>query len=184
MKIALFGGSFDPPHTGHLLVAKTLIDQKYVDQVWFVPTSTHPFEKKTSPTAARLKLLQQIPDISIATYELEKPGNSYSVETLEHFAELHPEHTFSWVVGADQLKQFSKWYRYQDLLSKFQVFVYPRAGYESTPLLPGMTLLSDVELSGHSSTKIRQAVHQNQSISDMTTPPVAAEINKAQLYKE
>jgi nicotinate-nucleotide adenylyltransferase len=184
MHIALFGGSFDPPHKGHLLVAKTLIDRKLVDEVWFVPCAVHPFNKTLTSSVTRLKMLESVPNLKISTYELDNPGPNYSIDTIEHFAKQYPEHTFSWVMGADQIQHFTKWHRYQDILNTFHIFVYPRATYDTTHLLPGMTLLSDVELSDVSSTHIRKSVHENKDISQLTNQPVADVINTSHLYKE
>lgn len=182
MQIALFGGSFDPPHPGHLLVADTLLARKLVDDVWFLPCADHPFHKQLSPVSQRLAMLQLLSDHTICTYEAQKATASYSVETLEFFQALFPADTFSWVVGADQLATFTKWHRYQDILTKFHVHVYPRDGFPTEPLLVNMSLLSDVAVSPASSTQIRQLLAQGQAIDGLSSPAIISYIKSHQLY--
>ncbi len=184
MHIAIFGGSFDPPHLGHLLVANTLVDQKHADAVWFMPCADHPFHKNLTPVEHRVAMLQKLGhQHSICMYEAHKLNTSYSIETLEYFQALFPYDSFSWVMGSDQLATFNKWHRYQELTDNFHIFVYPREGYPAHPLHPNMTLLKDVSLSSASSTHTRQLLAAGQSITELTPPDIISYIQLHQLYQ-
>jgi len=182
MRIALFGGSFDPPHLGHKTVANTVVAKKIADQVWFVPCANHPFAKELSSANHRLAMLQLLGNYQIYAYEIEKDTKSYSIETLEHAAAEFPQHTFVWLMGSDQLKDFHKWNRYEDIVNKFGVLVYPRKGYALEPLIPGMKALHEVPEVGTSSTEIRNAVKEQKSLESLTLPTIARYIEEHGLY--
>lgn len=184
MRIALFGGSFDPPHQGHLLVADTLVAQNYVDQVWFIPCADHPFHKVLSPAQHRLAMLSLIPDVLIKTYELDKAGPSYSIETLEHFAKLHPEHTFSWVMGSDQVATFSDWHRFEEILAHFSVIVYPRQGSAPSPTFSKMVFLKEVPEIDLSSTMIRDLIRDGKNCEGLVPKQVLSYIQENKLYQK
>ncbi len=197
MHIAVFGGAFDPPHRGHQQVALHLLQQKLVDQVWFVPANDHPFAKNMSAQEHRLAMLATFcttPQLQISTWELEQPGPSYSILTLEHFAQQHPTNTFTWVMGSDNLKQFTRWHRYSEILERFGVLVYPRkAKFEETfdekYLLPGMQLLATLPVTDISSTQVRELVSatldtatQAAQLEVLVTAPIARYIQMHNLY--
>lgn len=182
MRIALFGGSFDPIHNGHLTVAKETIVRGYADDVWFVPCASHPFAKQLSVAKIRLIMLQLATTQTIYTYEIEKHTQSYSIATLEHAAQEFPHHTFVWLMGSDQLESFKKWNNWEKILSNFGALVYPRKGYPLSPLLPGMTVMEKVSEIDVSSTKVRSLVHQQQIISSLVPSSVNTYIQKQKLY--
>jgi nicotinate-nucleotide adenylyltransferase len=199
MQIALFGGSFDPPHLAHHQVVLEMLRQQLVDEVWYVPAKKHPFGKEMSSDDHRLKMVQlMLADeqgltteikklhhhIRIETYELDHPSISYSLNTLDYFSQTQPQHTFSWVIGSDNVASFAKWHHYQELLKKYQVWVYPRAHYAMEPLLKGMTPLKDMHKVDISSTEIRQRVRTGESIKGLVSPSVAEYLSLAGLYQK
>lgn len=193
MHIALFGGSFDPPHKGHLLVGLTLLEQHIVDEVWYVPVKKHPFGKNLSPDEDRVALLKAMiasplvqergfrDRLKVSTHELDKNDLSYSLRTLTELSQLHPEHQFCWVIGSDNVRSFTQWYQYQELLNQFVVWVYPRAEFPMTPLLPGMRSLQAEQVTV-SSTQIRECLAQNLPITELVEPAVEQYINTHHLY--
>lgn len=184
MRIALFGGSFDPPHRGHLSVAQAVVDHHIVDAVWFVPCANHPFAKTLSPAHHRLTMLRLLSDDHyVYQYEIAKPTPSYSLETLLQATREFPSHDFVWLMGSDLLGSFTRWYHYQELLQQFTVLVYPRAGHDLSPLLPGMTALTSLPAVALSSTSIRAQVQNGQSITPSVPPAVANYIQSQQLYR-
>lgn len=190
MKICLFGGAFDPPHLGHQRIAAELIKQEIADEVWFVPVKKHSFGKAMTDSQYRLAMLQliQLPQTKIETYELEQIGVNYTFNTLEALAARYPEHTFSWVIGSDNLEKFHLWSdangrTYQDLLRAFPFYVYPRQGFPFEPLYPGMTALTQLPEITVSSTEVRLRLKQHQSLTGFVTPAVANYINTNQLYQ-
>jgi len=183
MKIGLFGGSFDPPHSGHLKIANTLIAKKYCDVIWFVPCAQHPYQKDISSASHRFAMLKTFKNFSICAYELNKNSTSYSVETLEYFQKLFPNDTFIWIIGSDQLADFKKWYRYEDILKNFQVLVYPRTGFPFDNMLPGIMKLEHVENIDISSSQIKNLLQEKKSIESHTTPEIIKYIKNNELYQ-
>lgn len=185
MNIGLFGGAFDPPHIGHQTVAKTILQKKICDQVWFVPTFLHPFRKKIARPEDRIKMLELIlvPGSRIELCEIERSSISYTYETLEELSKKFPEHSFSWIIGADNLPYFQKWHRYTEILEHYTVYVYPRSDYSLSPLYKNMVVLKDCPLIVASSSKIREAILRHESFSSMVTPQLETYIQTHRLYQ-
>lgn len=186
MHIALFGGTFDPPHNGHEVVAQEMIARQIVDEVWFVPVNNHPFQKMVSSMEDRLAMLEMLiagqDHFQIETYELSQSGPSYSFQTLTALSRHYPQHTFSWLIGSDNLEKFNQWHAYQELLNQFHVYVYPRYGFPSAPLLPGMIFLEDFPEIRVSGTEIRQKLKNGESIHDDVCLEIEKYISDHDLY--
>ena len=187
MHIALFGGAFDPPHHGHQTIAKILIQQKVVDEVWFVPVKKHPFDKYVGEDRHRLAMLEFIvrdeQQLHIETYELDNSTKSYSYSTLQFLQTKFPEHRFSWIIGSDNVASFPQWFEFEKLLKTFTVLVYPRKGSEHVTLLSGMKWIKEVEPIDISSTMIRQKVQRGESIHGLVDPEVERYIREQRLYQ-
>lgn len=211
MNVALFGGTFDPPHLGHLFVADTLLLRQLADQVWFVPVKQHPFGKPASADQHRVAMLELMiksfeatvkadtsmmlgphgslssaqrlsPQLRIDTFELEQAGPSYSYNTLKGLSQRYPEHTFSWVIGSDNLSSFHKWGSYQQLLKEFVVYVYPRQGSPMEPVYSGMIPLENVKEVEISSSEIRKLVKEKKDLAGLVVEGVETYISDHQLY--
>ena len=199
MRITLFGAAFDPPHLGHQAIATSLLLNKQTDAVWIVPVKEHPFGKRLVEEEHRLAMGQLLAEsirsavraekmslsaeqLRVETYELEQSGASYTFKTLIALSKKHPEHQFSFVIGSDNLKTFDKWDKYQEMLSRFPFFVYPRHGYPFEPLYQGMIPLREMEEVRVSSTLIRERVVNELSITDLVTPEVESYIRQHTLY--
>lgn len=184
-KIALFGGAFDPPHLGHAAIATYLLDRKIVDEVWWVPTGQHPFQKNMSAAYHRVAMLQLIlgPKQRVERWEVEQQLPSYTVRTLEHFRTAQPDHTFYWVIGSDNLAEFDSWHGASEILAHHQVVVYPRQGFPlPTEPAPGFILLEQAPLVTVASTQVRELVQGGGSISGLVDWRVAHYIKQEQLY--
>lgn len=182
MNIILFGGAFDPIHNGHLSVAREIVEQQIASEVWFVPCATHPFGKQMSSASDRLAMLERAGKITVTTHELDNPTTSFSVDTIEFFAKTQPQHTFSWLIGSDQLPFFTRWHRWQDLVENFTVYVYPRDGSPFDQLQMGMVALTQLPVVAISSSMIRERVLQQQPIDDLVPSAVAQYILEKKLY--
>lgn len=130
--LVLFGGSFDPPHYGHLAVAQNALDYLKAEKVVFIPTKNTRF-KTTSPAACRLSLLQAAlvgqPAFEISTCELEVPGaETVSILTAAHFRSLFPARKIYFLLGADQAVQLERWHRPAELAATVSLTVVPRSG--------------------------------------------------------
>lgn len=186
MKIMIFGGSFDPPHNGHVRIAKEVLEKKIVDKVWLVPHSEHAFNKQTSLAMHRLEMLKILAgkNIEVCDYEVKKGGKSYTIDTLEHFRKERPLDEFSLLIGSDQIGSFDKWKDYKKILNDFKVYVYPRVGYKTDNLFKGMVLLKDVDETDISSTEIRDRLINEKPIENLVDKKIEDYINKKGLYME
>jgi nicotinate-nucleotide adenylyltransferase len=184
MHITLFGGTFDPPHLGHSLIARTLLTQKKADEVWFLPVGEHAFEKKCSPATQRVAMLECILEEQqrIELYEVEQRGMSITYETLQALSKKYPDHEFSFVIGSDNLAQFHRWQQYQQMLRQFHFFVYPRADFPLVPLYPNMEGIAGVSPIAISSTQVRTSARAGESLANLVKPSIAAYIAKQRLY--
>lgn len=188
MKIAVFGAAFDPPHLGHQQIVTDLIEKKQADQVWLLPVRYHEFGKNLSSDEHRLKMLDLLLEsigldqVRVEEYEMNLNRPSPTYESLEYFSKKHPEHQFSFVIGADNLARFHQWDHYQELLKKYPVWVYPRPNYPLAPLLSGMRVLSDVEPVAISSTLIKKKIAEAEVIDQLVPSMVSQYIQQEKLY--
>jgi len=172
MRIGLFFGSFNPIHSGHLLIANYMVDFTDMDKIWFVISPQNPFKVNDDllDEKQRLNLLKlaieddtrfEACDIE---FSLDRP--SYTIHTLNHLSNLYPEHTFVPIIGGDNLQSFHKWKDYEKILDKHELYVYRRAGFHENPLLANhpKIKLFDVPLLNISSTYIREILHASKSI--------------------
>ncbi len=165
--VGVFGGSFDPPHLGHLLAAVYALKVHELDEVWFVPAYRHAFGKELSPFAKRADMCRRLiaelgPRFRVSTIEKEIRSDGKMLKTLEALRKRHPERAFSLVVGSDVLKQKKAWYRFREIERQFMVLVVPRG------IRKGIVGIPDV-----SSTEIRKRLAKNQPLGDLVTPDVA-----------
>ncbi|MEC7984281.1 MAG: hypothetical protein VX278_03900 [Myxococcota bacterium] len=140
MRIAVYGGSFNPPHVAHAMVASWLLWTDQVDEVWMVPVFRHAFEsthdKRLAPYTLRLAWCQQMQtdvDVRIKVSDIESslPVPSYSINTLDALQARHPEHRFSLVIGADVIPDLPKWNRWDKIESRYSPIIVGRGGYDS-----------------------------------------------------
>lgn len=185
MHIALFGGTFDPPHLGHQSVARYLITQNLVDQVWFVPVYTHPWAKslhKTQLTSYphRFEMVSLMIENNMKVAEFKDV--SFTLPTIEYFEKSYPQHQFSWVMGSEYLPKFHLFLESHPALINKPIFIYPREGHPLTPLTPNMKALTQAPLVTISSTQIRQRACKNESIQHLVTFKVSTYILTHNLY--
>jgi len=204
MKIAILGGSFDPPHLGHLLIAQQIIEFAEVDQVWLMPnysTTAHHkvFQKQLSPSADRLAMTKLLVNdqIKVSDFELKFNKESLTITTLRELSKQHPEHTFYWVTGSDKLETFHLYDDWQEIIWKYHIIIFPREHMlwhlnervkESLELqsIPENVIVlhnKDLILSNISSTAIRERVKKGLPIEFLVTPRVEEYIRKHKLYK-
>jgi len=134
MRIGIFGGTFDPVHTGHLILAEQCRDQARLDQVWFLP-SFHPPHKANAAITRfeqRCDMLELAiaghPSFRIDRIEKELPPPSYTAETLAELKRRHPEDEFFLLTGSDQLSDMPMWYHPERVIEEAELVVVPRPG--------------------------------------------------------
>ena len=132
MKIALFGGSFDPPHLGHVLAAVTARSIAGVDAVWVLPVANHPYAKRLSPWAQRWELCQLAfaplgPWLEIRDDELRNPSG-FTFDLVSRLKAEHPQHQWSLIGGSDTATDLVNWHRGAELAQLIEVIAIPRRG--------------------------------------------------------
>lgn len=174
MHIALLGGSFSPPHNGHLVMARAVLAQAGANEVWLLPNFRQSPPKDVAPASDRLAMVRllQEPKIIASTIEVD---NKLSGETIEILPFLPATNTYAFIMGSDQLSTFSLWKDYQTLLGAFQFWVYPRAGCPLKPLYDGMRVLSG-EPYDVSSTGVREKIAIGESVDGLVPEKVAVYI--------
>lgn len=132
MRVGLFGGSFNPPHAGHELVADTALRRLKLDQLWWMVTPGNPLKSRNhlAPLAERIALCEKIardPRIKVTAFE-QALGQSYTAKTLEKVRLKNRGVRFVWVMGADNLKNFHLWQNWQTIAKTFPIAVIDRPG--------------------------------------------------------
>jgi nicotinate-nucleotide adenylyltransferase len=194
MKIGLFFGSFNPIHVGHLIVANTMATNSDLDQVWFVVSPQNPFKKAKSLLHEfdRLDMVERaIADnsrLKATDVEFSMPRPSYTIDTLRKLQEKHPQHTFTVIMGEDNLDQFANWKAYDQILSEFGLYVYPRPGRngslaQANPFRnhPNVHFVQ-APLLDISATFIREAIRANRSIRYMVPEVVEQMIERKKYF--
>lgn len=189
---ALFGGSFDPIHCGHIAIAQSVLNLEAISEVIFIPSSVSPL-KRHNPLATNnqrkemiLKAIEEENGFSLDDSELEKGGISYTINTVEEYRK-NTDSDLYFIMGADQFYQLSNWYRVEALIKELKFLVYPRQGYpiEVAPIVSSKDISYEVLNLPYwdmSSTKIRILCEQAVSIGDFVPSSVEVFINKHQLY--
>ncbi len=138
MRQALFGGSFDPLHNGHLAMIRTVLERGLADRVLVVPAGRNP--QKPAPEAAaedRLRMADLgtagLAGVVVLDLEARRDGASYTVDTLETLARLHPGDSFLLMLGADNLRELATWRRPDRILALARLLVFPRGQWEPPP---------------------------------------------------
>ena len=189
-RIGLFGGSFDPVHNGHLLMARAAIEEASLDTIYFILAAQSPFKANSQPTPAaiRAKLLRLAlagrPDFALDTQEIRRDGLSYTIDTIRNYQDRHPGALISYLIGADHVPLLPKWRAADELANSAEFLVIPRPGAAIEPfpapfrgqVLKGFPF-------GISSTLIRRRAYDGLPINEMTPPAVAAAIEQGQLYR-
>lgn len=188
IRTVIFGGSFDPIHTGHLSLATEVCRVGLADEVWFMvsPQNPHKQQCDLSDENIRLQMVQLAIEgrekLVASDFEFTLPRPSYTINTLSALEDAYPNREFILLVGADNWEKFDKWYRHDEILSRYRIIVYPRDNSE-VPVVPEGVVWLPAELHDISSTQIRQLVKSDCSISGMVVPAVEEFIKEKNLYR-
>ena len=189
MKLGIFGGSFDPVHLGHLLVAQAAVEELGLDRLFFIPTAQSPFKpnEKPAPDSIRLQLLRLAlagkTNCEIDEQEIRRGGISYTIETLRDYAKTFPSAKLFYLIGADNAAKLNEWREANELARLAEFVATPRPGGAAAifpPPFRGRTL-KGFPL-GVSSSQIRARVKANLPIENLVPPFVAEAIRAARLY--
>lgn len=183
MKIGLLGGAFNPPHLGHLMIARQVLDFTDTDEVWFLPSYGQIPPKPVADASHRLAMTKLLvfPRTSVSSLEIDHQLNGDTINLLPF---LPKEHEFRFIIGSDQLPTFHLWGKWRELLSSMPFVVFPRYGYPNEPMYPNMSIVGSPLLVGSniSSTKIRERVKHGLLIDQFVPVQIAAYITEHRLY--
>ena len=193
MRICLFGGTFDPPHIGHLLVAQTVFEEEKFDKILFIPAYNPPHKNVITPIENRLEMLkiaiQGNPNFEISDLEIKRKGVSYSIDTILTLKKKinKKKDKLFYLIGSDSLLELENWKNPQRLLKECQVVVAIRPGFRPSDI-PSWILhqirFANIPRFQISSSNIRHRWIKNKTIRYMVTQPVWEYIDSHSLYDQ
>jgi nicotinate-nucleotide adenylyltransferase len=173
-KVAIFGGSFNPIHTGHIALAQAVQKQCGLDEVWLMVSPQNPLKRNDADLLddslrfeMAQKALEGVEGVKACDYEFHLPKPSYTWNTLQHLTKDYPDYTFVLLIGGDNWAHFQRWRHWKDILWHHDVIVYPRDRYQGTISVPLLNV---------SSTEIRKRVRAGQSISGLVPACIVSDV--------
>lgn len=193
MKIAIYGGTYNPPHIGHTSLAKSLVEQGLVDEVWLLVSPLNPFKQANTaefaPYDDRLRMtelaIEDIPGLKASDFENHLPLPSYMITTLNELSKTYPQHQFCLVIGADNWERFDGWYHSEEILAKYPLLVYRRPGYQlqvDSTRYPNVTIVN-TPLYDISSTQLREQIRKGEKPVQWLSEKVLEYIDINRLYR-
>lgn len=188
--IALYFGSFNPIHQGHLIIAQHVINAGLCDELWFVVSPHNPHKNRTdlAPAEDRLEMcklaIENHSYIKVSDIEFQLPTPSFTIQTLDALEKKFPEHNFSIVMGQDSVENLHTWKKYEDIL-KYRIYYYPRSSADAKDIVvdtKSIKKLSDAPIIELSSTQLRADIRNNKSIRFRTPEKVVNFIFSNNLY--
>ena len=196
MNIGLFFGSFNPIHVGHLALAQAVLNHGCVEQIWFVVTPHNPLKEKKTLLRDSLRLnlvreaIQDHLEFRVCDIEFHLKPPYYTAITLTHLKEKHPAHSFSLILGEDNLAGLSRWYNASYIVNNHPIVVYPRHnGENNVELMKGVqnqgniTFLEDYQHINISSSQIRGLIKQKKSVRFLVPNSVLELIERSGYYQ-
>lgn len=191
-KVGLFFGTFNPIHVGHLTIANHMAEFSDLDEIWLVVTPHSPFKKKSSllDNHHRYEMVylatKDYPKLKPSDIEFKLPQPNYTVHTLAHLQEKHPDIDFALIMGEDNLKGFHKWKNYEVILENHDLYVYPRISGETIEnQFKNHSKIHRVNapIMEISSTFIRKSIAKGKNIRPMLSSAVWEYIDEMNFYK-
>lgn len=192
MQVGIYGGSFNPPHLAHLVVAEVVREQFTLDEVWWMPSFQPPHKENGTLVRAEHRLAMtrlatdDNPAFQVSDLEVRREGISYTVETLRTVQETYPEIDFAFIMGSDSLCEFDAWYRPEEIIERVPLLVYRRPGNEAISVEPAVARrvrFVQAPLLEISGTSIRQRCREGRSIRYLVPEPVRVYIAAHRLYQ-
>lgn len=188
--VGIFGGSFNPIHRGHIMLAQYLSQHSQLDEVWLTLSPQNPLKVSSDllDDNHRLAMLQLatkgVDGVEVCDIELTMPRPSYTINTLERLSQQYTDCEFRLVIGGDNWTLFDRWKDYQRIIDEYGVVIYPRPGYELKPINDKNVVVVEAPLADVSSTEIRGAIAQGENIADKLPAGVWEYIKTNNLYKK
>ncbi len=190
MKVGLFFGSFNPIHTGHLVIAEYIIEFSDLSEIWFVVSPQNPLKSPEDLekdehrlNMARLAVHENNKRLKVCDIEMTMPRPSYTIDTLKKLGELYPDYRFALIIGSDTLQTLPQWKSYKELVSSYDFLVYPRECNAYKQDFPTERfILVDAPIIGISSTHIRSIIGKGKDVLGYVPDDVWDYIERHGLY--
>ncbi len=198
MKIAIFGGSFNPVHNAHINLAKRFVKEASLDKVFFVPTFVTPLKDNSSVIDShhRFKMCElateDFDNFCVSDYEIKKEGVSYSSDTIAYFKDQYPDNDIFFIMGADMFMTLESWHKFQYIFDNVTILTAPRNESDFDDLLKQYEYYKRYSCKAQitkdyiedlSSTKIRDLIRNNCDVSDYMDDKVVDYIKQNGLYR-
>ena len=174
IKTGIYGGSFNPIHNGHIAIAKRMLEEAGLDEIWLIVSPQNPLKAADSLLDDQLRLdmtqraLAPYPQLTASDYEFRLPRPSYMWHTLQSLSARYPDREFTLLIGADNWEVFSRWYHYEDIITHYPIAIYPRTGSDiDVTTLPPTVRLFNTGLYDISSTLVRNTIKAGGDISSL-----------------
>lgn len=188
MKIAVLGGSFDPPHIGHYFVIQQILELRpEIDKILLVPAYQHQWKPSFASVEARISMLKHFVNnrVEISDVEIQRKGISYTIDTIKQL-KAQTRAQLYWFVGSDIVYEFERWQKKDELIKEAHFLVFPRDPYHlPDKLLQGFECIQDKYLitTNISSTTIRQRIKMGKDITHLVPKEVKNYIIEHKLYR-
>jgi nicotinate-nucleotide adenylyltransferase len=185
-KIGILGGTFDPPHNGHLLIANEVLNELQLDEIWFMPNQEPPHKQRSDGASAsdRVKMLELAidahPNFKIEKIELERPGRSFTFDTMKLLKGIYPDYQFYFIIGADMVEYLPKWEKIDVLVKMVQFVGVNRPDYLDGSTYPIINVA--VPEMGVASKMIRNRIKEEKTIRYLVPESVRIYIEEKRLY--
>jgi nicotinate-nucleotide adenylyltransferase len=190
LKTALYFGSFNPIHIGHLIIAQQVVESSAVDRLWFMVSPQNPLKPSSSLLNEydRLHLVELAvagnPKFRASSVEFSLPKPSFTIDTLAYLTEKHPSEEFAVVMGGDSVQNIRKWKNWETLLSRHELIVYNRPGFAVPKDLPGACItVLDAPLLEISATFIRERIKGGGSVRYLLPDAVWKYVEENRYYR-
>ena len=194
-RVAVFGGAFDPPHAGHLLVISAVLNSEAVDEVWVVPAGDDRYDKGMHASAEhRKQMLEEMlcsefkdePRVRLNTIQLDDSmQGSATIDLLDALAKESPEAELYFLIGADNVSALSSWKRSEELLQKFKFLAVSRLDVTlPDPLPKAVTVIPPVDVATSiSSSRLREMISSEEHTAGLMNAEVRAYLDAKKLYR-
>jgi nicotinate-nucleotide adenylyltransferase len=182
MRVALFGGSFNPPHVAHQLAALYLLETQPLDELWMIPCFRHPFEKELAPFPDRLRMCELAAAplgtrVKVSDIEGKLGGESRTLQTVRALQTEHPDTSFAVVIGSDLESEVDRWYGIAELRGRASFIVVGRSGASGESA-------HDVRMPAVSSTEVRERLRSGRPVGQLLPRTVLDYIRERGLYEQ
>jgi nicotinate-nucleotide adenylyltransferase len=188
MEIGLFFGSFNPIHTGHLIIANHILNYTSVSKIWFVVSPQNPLKDAGDLLDAQQRLhlvglaVNKDERFLVCDVEFQLPKPSYTIDTVHYLQKTYPQNRYRLIIGSDNFLDLPSWKSHENLIKEAKIIVYLRPGYPIRASTPEIEVLSPAQLD-ISSTKIRELIRIGKSVRYMVPDRVFQEIVSNNYYK-